>query len=308
MVQSLVFELFEKIRGQCIELYKFIDQEDPYKSRTAHKNLTKSIDKLEKVVKQELTSTAEPPAVAESGTPTAVEPRIPEKTNPMRISDFFETVGDGVVAAQEQLDQRSKNYIENKPDVALPSLFRIPKASAEIHFAIETIQEKKFNVVVYGAGEKRQQQQQHKVSFDIIAAPPPPDLLNQIKTPLVREAFVTGRAVREKLRVRLRAYAERVGENTEKGRHALGIVADEIFPRILILRSDEFWALILPKTLSEPQKSYTMDVSYLWFDEPKDPQFYGRWPPTKRVDKRFDYLVQLFLALSEDQAKRSGDG
>lgn len=47
------------------------------------------------------------------------------------ISAFFNSVGTGMVEAQESLDERSIQYNAGTPPQ--PSLFRIPKVDAEFH-------------------------------------------------------------------------------------------------------------------------------------------------------------------------------
>jgi hypothetical protein len=265
----------------------------------ALKRLDKSIEVLREATSQQPAATAASTGPSVQTAEGRAVPAPAEGTE-MRISDFFETVGEGVVAAQEQLDQRSKKYLAAKPELALPSVFRIPKASAEIHFAIEHTSKKGFNVLVYGASDTHQRQQQHKVSFDIISAPPPPDMLEQIETAKVRDVFVTGRAERSEIRDKMLAYANKLGE-TQAGAHARGLVADDIFPQVLVLRSEAFWALMLPRRRDDG--GYSIDVAYVFSGPDKDPQLHGKWPPISKMDDRFNTLLELFLDLSKNQGR-----
>ena len=278
--------------------------EDWSKVRSFLTDLDRSIANLTKVLSQQPDATIAPPAPPAGAAEASRAPVPPEGTE-MRISDFFESVGEGVVAAQERLDQRSKSYLATKPELALPALFRIPKASAEIHFAIEQTKTKKFSVLVYGASDTRQHQQQHKVSFDIISAPPPPEMLQQILIPKARDVFVTGPAERERIRERMIAYAHRVGEDSQVGKHALGLAEEDTFRQLLILRSDVFWVLMLPRARNEG--GFALDVAYVYAEEGQDPQLYGKWPPVAKMDDRLNTLLALFLELSRDQEKHLSD-
>lgn len=99
------------------------------------------------------------------------------------ISSFFEAVGTGIVVAQRQLDDQSYKYNEGKPLVdsdpqrekpEMPTLFRIPRVSAEIQFNIRSASESGFNILIAQSKEEQEQSVQQKVSFEVVAAPPPP--------------------------------------------------------------------------------------------------------------------------------------
>jgi len=304
MASEEIGKALEALKKSKKSLGKCVDTKDWFKARRFLGDLDQRIEDLNKALSLQSVPMTAPPAPAAETVEAPGAPVSPEGAE-MRISDFFESVGEGVVAAQERLDQRSKNYLATKPELALPALFRIPKASAEIHFAIEQTKTKKFNVLVYGASDTRQHQQQHKVSFDIISAPPPPEMLQQILVPKARDVFVIGPAEREGIRERMIAYAHRVGEDSQIGKHAMGLVDDVTFQHLLILRSDVFWVLMLPRVRNEG--GYALDVAYVYAEEGQDPQLYGKWPPVAKMDDRLNTLLALFLELSGDQEKHLSD-
>ena len=105
------------------------------------------------------------------------------------FSSFFTTVGQSVVAAQKQLDKHTKDYlasIRSKPFL-LPSVFRIPKLSAEIRFSLEETSGKELNLVFYKQETQVEKLQAQRIQFEIVAAPPPVGAIREIteKTPIL---------------------------------------------------------------------------------------------------------------------------
>jgi hypothetical protein len=98
---------------------------------------------------------------------------------PVEITDFFGRVSAGLVNAQRNLDDQSREYLKTvaTQPYALPSIFRIPKVSAEMKFAVDTTQTKGITFLFYKDQTTAEQLHQQTVQFDIVAAPPPPDLI-----------------------------------------------------------------------------------------------------------------------------------
>lgn len=124
-----------------------------------------------------------------------LNPGIPKNT----ISDFFLSVGKGVVKAQQALDQESLDYLRSQP--VMPSVFRVPKASAEISFALSSVAKESWNVLIYGSSSQQSERNEQKVTFDVVAVPPPPELFAG------NGGFLTGRGIRSALLERLKQYA-----------------------------------------------------------------------------------------------------
>ncbi len=81
--------------------------------------------------------------------------------------------------AQRNLDDQSADYLKTvaaQPH-ALPSIFRIPKVSAELRFALDTKQNKGFNLIFFNDQQSAEQLNQQTIQFDIVAAPPPPNFV-----------------------------------------------------------------------------------------------------------------------------------
>lgn len=98
---------------------------------------------------------------------------------PVRLETFFDEVGQGMLAAQRQLDQASADYNRwaAARGGAQPSAFRIPKASAEFQFGTQTTEEGGFNLLILSDKHSTQNTITHKVSFDVVSVPPPPETL-----------------------------------------------------------------------------------------------------------------------------------
>lgn len=98
---------------------------------------------------------------------------------PLDMTEFFAKVSAGVVDAQRNLDDQSLDYLKTvaaQPH-ALPSIFRIPKVSAEMKFAINTKDSKTVGFLFYKGQTEAEQQHQQTVQFDIVSTPPPPGFI-----------------------------------------------------------------------------------------------------------------------------------
>ena len=106
--------------------------------------------------------------MAENDDAAAAPPDPREYAGP--IQDFFQQVAAGVIKAQQDLDQKSQNYLDGKPVV--PTVFRIPKVTAEFMLAAEKSSSTGINFIV-AVSKARREAMQQKLSFEIIAVPPP---------------------------------------------------------------------------------------------------------------------------------------
>lgn len=92
------------------------------------------------------------------------------------LTRFFEEVGRGMVDAQRALDAQAADYNNGSP--LQPSMFRIPKASADLKFSVSSLTSTSMNVFFASSKEEEERRQKHSISFDIVAAPPPADYQN----------------------------------------------------------------------------------------------------------------------------------
>lgn len=205
-----------------------------------------------------------------------LERRVPGAE--MSIDDFFREIGDGMVAAQQSLDRRSREYLEAGPEHAIPSVYRIPKVQAELSFALESTAKSGFNVLLFGSSKQEQERQQQKISFEIVAAPPPPEVAAQVAGASIGTVVVTNVYQRERLRAGLAAYAaEHPADHLVALTRAIGRKAElfvQHFERVLVLPGATA-ALLLVLPTPEDDAKLQLHVLYAkreaeaWF--PTDP-------------------------------------
>jgi len=109
-----------------------------------------------------------------------VESKVPGAAR--GLDTFFESVSQGMIDAQRDLDRRSMEYSGSTAPGAQPTAFRIPKASAEFQFGVESSVSRGLNVLVLSAEQSQKEMVRHKVSFDVVAVPPPPEVVARMAT------------------------------------------------------------------------------------------------------------------------------
>jgi hypothetical protein len=154
----------ERFQGTAAELIKFHEQRGK-KAGKLGPAAAKKLVTLEESFHQAA-------AVMKAATPPAGPPAVD-------ISDFFGNISAGLVRAQRNLDDQSSDYLKTvaaQPH-ALPAIFRIPKVSAELKFALDTTKKNGVNLIFYQDQTSAEELHQQTVQFDIVATPPPPDLV-----------------------------------------------------------------------------------------------------------------------------------
>ena len=102
----------------------------------------------------------------------------------LKFSDFLSTIGIAMLDTQRQLDSESLAYLQentHNPHV-LPSIFRIPKLSAEMKFALEKQTEKEVNLVFFKNQNLAKELHQQSIKFELVSAPPPPQAVAAIQS------------------------------------------------------------------------------------------------------------------------------
>jgi hypothetical protein len=117
-----------------------------------------------------------------------LSPRAPTtgaSTASFGFAEFFEQVGAGLVEAQRKIDELSLDYLKTVRGQPLltPSVFRIPRMSAQVKFALEKADEKTVGFVFFQDRDTAQSMNQQTVEFEIVAAPPPPGALGPSDVP-----------------------------------------------------------------------------------------------------------------------------
>jgi len=227
-----------------------------------------------------------------------LEEVTPGGTPATDIETFFRTVGDGIVSAQTELDERSRHYLAGRPDHAVPSVYRIPKASAEISFAMKQESSKKFSVLVFSSGDSRQQSQQHKVSFDILAAPPPPELMGNLERPRIGLDFVADIGEREQALEKLRRFAKTASEEHKVRIRAL--TRPKAFRRTIVFRDDQHWLLLMPVILDTGKLS----LELIQVSRTTNEVLPARHTPPKTLPSSLTVIAGFLHGLAERQEAR----
>lgn len=231
------------------------------------------------------------------------------------IESFFESVGKGVISAQRSLDDRSEEYLASLPSHALPSVFRIPKATAEIHFAMTKSQQKGFNVLVYGTKEGRELTQQNRVAFDIVSTPPPGEALTNLTLFPLSSRVVSNPAELDEIGEALVKFSEG-SQGPDSVRSKAKEFADKIRSELIVIRGDGEYALIRPLEAEEPGAADTspnIDVLY-YFPEPRpsdvpapvvyEGQARDRPPPLAPRFRRFAMILLTIAREMQQHRKR----
>ena len=153
------------------------------------------------------------------------------------LDAFFNEVSEGMLEAQRRLDRESETYnagLANRP--GLPTLFRIPKATAEFQFGMESSSKKGFNVLLLSGKQSTTEEVRHKVSFDVVAVPPPADMLGKVELgrPLLKDW----------LKERLDAVQDDTGTTAQNERAIAQLLHDHM-DETLLLRGDGLFLLAL---------------------------------------------------------------
>ncbi len=100
---------------------------------------------------------------------------------------FLEMISKSVVRAQEMLDGESERYIreaKGRPH-ALPSLFRMPKVTAQMKFGLDVSEGGGLNLLFYSRKHETTTRNEQAIEFEVISVPAPPDVLAKVESGVV---------------------------------------------------------------------------------------------------------------------------
>jgi hypothetical protein len=92
------------------------------------------------------------------------------------FDDFFGAVASSFANAQQNLDNKTKEYlagIQNQKE-CMPTAFRISKVSADMKFAVDSVDSHSVGIIFYKDTSSTEIQNQQQVHFEMVAAPTPP--------------------------------------------------------------------------------------------------------------------------------------
>ena len=117
------------------------------------------------------------------------------------FSQFLSNIGTAMLDTQRELDAQSLTYLQENSQNrhVLPSIFRLPKLSAEMKFALEKQDERTVNLVFFKNQTMAKEMHQQSIKFDLVSAPPPPDAMAAIQTPVPEVTLVLRAAERKQV-------------------------------------------------------------------------------------------------------------
>ena len=117
------------------------------------------------------------------------------------FSQFLSNIGTAMLDTQRELDSQSLTYLQENSQNrhVLPSIFRLPKLSAEMKFALEKQDERTVNLVFFKNQTMAKEMHQQSIKFDLVSAPPPPDAMAAIQTPVPEVTLVLRAAERKQV-------------------------------------------------------------------------------------------------------------
>ncbi|QPJ66310.1 MAG: hypothetical protein G3M78_13270 [Candidatus Nitrohelix vancouverensis] len=97
-----------------------------------------------------------------------------------QFAKFLADIGKSMVETQRMMDYVSREYnLENQDkDYVFPTVFRIPKLTAELKVALDNESSGKLNVIVASKKTTSKELNEQSIQFEIIAAPLPPEALS----------------------------------------------------------------------------------------------------------------------------------
>ncbi len=138
----------------------------------------------------------------------------------MDFGSFLTDIGDSIIKTQQNLDTKSKQYlkqIKQEPHIQ-PAIFRIPKVSAEIKFALSKIKGKGFNVIFAKKKSEEETSLNQSLNFEILSVPPPPDFQQSFYDRVPSLGYVFTTSLRAAIFEEIKQYKPREsGENRQSG-------------------------------------------------------------------------------------------
>ncbi|MEM7103689.1 MAG: hypothetical protein AAF502_11195 [Bacteroidota bacterium] len=172
------------------ELAKKIKELSDWASNKANFSNQNHLDAL----KRELKKLSNDAAALSSGV-SVTSDRVQDEID---FGDFLSDIGDSIVETQQKLDGKSKNYLQDikgQPHIQ-PSVFRIPRVSAEIKFGMRKSKGKGFNIIIAKSKNEEETSLNQSMQFEILSVPPPPDFQQSFYEMIPALGFVFSAAER----------------------------------------------------------------------------------------------------------------
>ena len=262
--------------------------------------------------------------VTEAPTPASGSP-APRKDSPSAqssFSGFIQSVGESLSEAQKSLDSQARDALRatsfNEVPL-LPTLYRIPKLSAEVKFAFGEKTQEGLNLIFFSKKEQASEEHQQSIAFDIVATPPPPELLERLKRDVPSLQLVLAPSVREEVLVaiqRFRQSQKEQGTITPAALEALELkhlpksnAADSTKDRLVIIEVRDPIArryLVFAAGVSvDPKRAHEVGAWHVDLTKPEKPglQAVLRYSSEGETGENQGFLREFILGLGQRQAE-----
>lgn len=216
--------------------------------------IVKAINEARKVLDKKITSIADPEfnpdEIAEEfiklqDTVMTLRDYLSLEGNRSSTGDFLEGMATSMIQAQKRLDEHNRTYLSQAlaDNDIIPAQFRLPRLSAEVHFAIENVTTSGWNILIHSKETESRELNQQILKAELVAAPPPPDLLEKLRARLPGVALVLDPRERDRVREVLELYASERVKKT--------LLHNDNWMRALILKHAEAGSYALFLTLKK---------------------------------------------------------
>jgi len=145
---------------------------DYKKLRPAARALKKALVALENALAEEIDDDVIAAVRALDDTRADIAAEVPTEGS---VEDFLTGIGHSVIEAQKQLDKASSVYLDRLPAHALPASFQIPKVTADLKFAVRSVNQSKVGFIIASRSSEATKQLEQSVHLEIVAVPVPAD-------------------------------------------------------------------------------------------------------------------------------------
>jgi hypothetical protein len=238
------------------------------------------------------------------------------------FSSFIQSVGTSLSRAQDSLDSQARESFRASAAAdgpLLPTLYRIPKLSAEVKFAFEKTKDRGLDLLFFSKKEQASEEHQQSIAFEIVATPPPPELLERLQRGIPSLQLVLAPSVREEvveaiqrfrdLRAKLEDVKPKKLEQLELAHLPGPQGSDNHADRLLIIEvpasNARKFLLFAAGDSSDADSEHEVGAWHVDLTDPKDPKLKAvlRFSSEGDTGENQGFLKEFVLALGKRQAQ-----
>ena len=126
----------------------------------------------------------------------------PPAAHSAKVGTFLEGMASSMVGIQRRLEAHNTEYLATalSDPAVVPAQFRMPKLSAELHFALEQVSSEGWDILIYEKANEARELHQQTLTAEMVAAPPPPELLERLRAETPQVSLVLAPKQRAQIR------------------------------------------------------------------------------------------------------------